>query len=160
MYRHIHIRLAGPALFLSLLAFMIFLFAIPLTLLPPDAMANEKPFAPDSIDGVMIVTAEQAIDLILGNPDMPIIDSRKKTEYLKGHIEGAVSILNTEMTVQDLEQIVPDRDSAILFYCNGIRCLRSSDAIRKARSWGYTNLIWFRGGWKEWSDEHLPVVAE
>ncbi|MBT8128343.1 MAG: rhodanese-like domain-containing protein [Gammaproteobacteria bacterium] len=160
MYRQIHIRPTGPALFHSLLAFMLFLFAIPLSLLPPDAIASEKPFAPNSIDGVMIVSAEQAIDLILDNPDMPIIDSRKKTEYVKGHIEGAVSILNTEMTVQDLEQIVPDRDSAILFYCNGIRCLRSSDAIRKARSWGYTNLIWFRGGWKEWTDKHLPVVAE
>ena len=136
------------------------LFVSPLTLLPDNAVANEKPFAPDSIDGVVIVSAEQAIDLILENPDMPIIDSRKKTEYLKGHIEGAVSILNTELTVQDLERIVPDRDSAILFYCNGIRCLRSSDAIRKARSWGYTNLIWFRGGWKEWTDKHLPFVAE
>ena len=160
MYRQIHIRPAGLALFHSLLAFMIFLFATLLVLMPPNAVASEKPFAPDNIDGVMIVTAEQAIELILANPDMPIIDSRKKTEYVKGHIEGAVSILNTEMTAQDLEQIVPDRDSAILFYCNGVRCLRSSDAIRKARSWGYTNLIWFRGGWKEWTDKHLPVIAE
>jgi rhodanese-related sulfurtransferase len=151
---------AGLVLFHPLLAFLMLLFASTLALVPENAIANEKPFAPDSIDGVMIVTAEQAIDLILENPDMPIIDSRKKTEYLKGHIEGAVSILNTELTAQDLEQIVPGKDSAILFYCNGIRCLRSSDAIRKARSWGYTNLIWFRGGWKEWTDKHLPVVAE
>jgi rhodanese-related sulfurtransferase len=121
---------------------------------------EEKPFAPESIDGVVIVTAEQAIELIVQNPDMPIIDSRKKTEYVKGHIEGAVSILNTEMTEQDLQDVVQGRDAAILFYCNGIRCLRSTDAIRKAKSWGYTNLIWFRGGWKEWTDKNLPVVAD
>ena len=41
------------------------LFVSPLTLLPDNAVANEKPFAPDSIDGVVIVSAEQAIDLIL-----------------------------------------------------------------------------------------------
>jgi len=122
--------------------------------------ADNKPYAPETIDNVQIVTAEQAIDLILENPDMPIVDSRKKTEFVKGHIEGAVSILNTDMTEDDLEAIAPDRTSAILFYCNGARCLRSTDAIRKAQSWGYTRLIWFRGGWKEWTDKRLPVVTD
>ena len=124
------------------------------------SQAEEKPYAPETIDDVVIVTAEEAIELILENPDMPIIDSRKKTEYVKGHIEGAVSILNTEMTAQDLEKVVDDKDAAILFYCNGVRCLRSTDAIRKAKSWGYTNLIWFRGGWKERTEKNLPVVAD
>ena len=122
--------------------------------------ADDKPYAPETIENVTIVSAEEAIDLILGNPDMPIIDSRKKTEFLKGHIEGAVSILNTEMTERDLEVVVPHRDATILFYCNGVRCLRSTDAIRKAKSWGYTNLIWFRGGWKEWTEKRLPVVTD
>jgi rhodanese-related sulfurtransferase len=122
--------------------------------------ADEKPFAPETIDGVVIVTAEEAIELILENPGMPIIDSRKKTEYVKGHIEGAISMLNTEMTEQDLQQVVDDKGAAILFYCNGIRCLRSTDAIRKAKDWGYTNLVWFRGGWNEWTDKNLPVVSD
>ena len=124
------------------------------------AHAESKPYAPETIENVVIVSAEEAIDLILNNPDMPIIDSRKKTEFVKGHIEGAVSILNTEMTEQDLEVVVPHKESAILFYCNGERCLRSTDAIRKAKSWGYTNLIWFRGGWKEWTEKRLPVVTD
>jgi len=124
------------------------------------AHAEQKPYAPEVIEGVSIVTAEQAIELILQNPDMPIIDSRKKAEYLKGHIEGAVSMLNTDMTEDDLAELVPDRDTTILFYCNGERCLRSTDAIRKAQSWGYTNLVWFRGGWKEWSSKQLPFVTE
>jgi rhodanese-related sulfurtransferase len=123
-------------------------------------LADEKPFAPETIDEVVIVTAEEAIELILENPGMPIIDSRKKTEYVKGHIEGAISMLNTEMTEQGLQKVVADKGAAILFYCNGIRCLRSTDAIRKAKGWGYTNLIWFRGGWNEWTDKNLPVVAD
>ncbi len=122
--------------------------------------ADSKAYAPETIENVIIVSAEEAIDLILGDPDMPIIDSRKKTEFLKGHIEGAVSILNTEMTERDLEVVVPHKDATILFYCNGARCLRSTDAIRKAKSWGYTNLIWFRGGWKEWTEKRLPIVTD
>ena len=124
------------------------------------ALADSKPYAPESIDGAVIVTAEEAVALILDTPGMPIVDSRKKMEYLKGHIEGAVSLLNTEMTEQDLLAIAPDKEAAILFYCNGVRCLRSTDAIGKARSWGYSKLIWFRGGWKEWTEKRLPVVTE
>lgn len=122
--------------------------------------AEEKPYAPETIESVRSVSAEQVIDLILANPDLLVIDSRKKTEYLKGHIEGSINILNTQLEREDLERIAPDKTKAILFYCNGIRCLRSSDSIKKARGWGYTNLIWFRGGWKEWTDKRLPVIID
>jgi rhodanese-related sulfurtransferase len=136
------------------------LILFPVLFAPLTVSADGKPFAPESIEGVVIVTAEQAIELILDNPDMPIIDSRKKTEYVKGHIEGAVSLLDTEMTEADLAAIVPEKDMTILFYCNGVRCLRSSNAITRAKQWGYTSLVWFRGGWKEWSDKRLPVVTQ
>ena len=122
--------------------------------------AEEKPHAPEVIQGAITVTAEDTIDLILNNPDLIVIDARKKTEYVKGHIEGAINMLNTKMKAEDLEKVAADKSRAILFYCNGTRCMRSTDAIRKAKSWGYTNLIWFRGGWKEWTDKRLPVVIE
>ena len=122
--------------------------------------AEQKPYAPETIDDVTIVSAEQVIDLIIANPEMIVIDSRKKTEYLKGHIEGATNILNTRLKAEDLEQLSPDKSDTILFYCNGSRCLRSSDSINKAKSWGYTDLVWFRGGWKEWTEKRLPVVTD
>ena len=121
--------------------------------------AEQKPYAPEDIQDVTIVSAEEVIELILANPDLIVIDSRKKTEYLKGHIEGAINILNTKLKPEDLERVSPDKSNAILFYCNGLRCLRSTDSINKAKNWGYTNLIWFRGGWKEWTEKRLPVVT-
>ena len=122
--------------------------------------AGQKPYAPSSIEGVPIVSAESVVDMILANPDLIVIDSRKKSEFQKGHIEGAVNILNTRIKPEDLEQISPDKSREILFYCNGVRCLRSSDSINKVKDWGYTNLIWFRGGWKEWTEKRLPVVTD
>jgi rhodanese-related sulfurtransferase len=129
-------------------------------LFSPVLLAEEKPHAPEAIQGVTIVSAEQAIDMILANPEMVVIDSRKKTEYLKGHIEGSINILNTQLKREDLERISPDKSKDILFYCNGARCLRSSDSINKAKGWGYSKLIWFRGGWKEWTEKRLPVVTD
>ena len=128
--------------------------------LSSSVVAGEKPYAPESLPGATILTAEEVISLILGNPDLIVIDSRKKTEYIKGHIEGAINILNTELLLEDLDLIVPDRTTALLFYCNGVRCLRSSDSLAKAAGWGYTNLFWFRGGWKEWTEKRLPVLTD
>ena len=98
--------------------------------------AEQKPYAPENIKEVTIVSAEEVIELVLAHPDMVVIDSRKKTEYQKGHIEGAINILNTQLKPEDLERVSPDKSTKILFYCNGTRCLRSSDSIKKAKSWG------------------------
>ena len=124
------------------------------------SVAGEKPYAPENLPGATILSAEEVINLILADPDLIVIDSRKKTEYIKGHIEGAINILNTELLLEDRDLIVPDRNTALLFYCNGVRCLRSSDSITRVVGWGYTNLFWFRGGWKEWTEKRLPMVTE
>jgi rhodanese-related sulfurtransferase len=121
--------------------------------------ATEKPYAPATLPGAVIVSAEAVVDLILSRPELVIIDSRKPSEYVKGHIEGAANLLNTSLSRADMEALCPNKATPIVFYCNGERCLRSSDSILKARGWGYRNLFWFRGGWKEWTDKRLPVIT-
>jgi len=121
-------------------------------------MAEQKPFAPETIQGVSIVSAEQVVELILSQPDLIVIDSRKQTVFQNGHIEGAINLPNTKLTQEVFTQLVPDKTNSIIFYCNGTRCLRSSDSIYKAKAWGYSNLLWFRGGWSEWMEKLLPVI--
>jgi len=122
-------------------------------------VADEKPIAPDNISGAVAVNAEELVKLIYSNPQLVLIDSRKNTEYLKGHIEGAVNILNTQVTKEQLSKFVKNKNSAVLFYCNGPRCMRSTDSVNKALVLGYKNIFWFRGGWQEWSEKKLPVVT-
>lgn len=137
-----------------------FLLIALFALAPRAATAEEKPFAPASIPGAVIVTAEEVVEMILTRKDLVIVDSRKKSEYAKGHIEGAFNLINTSMQEEDLVALSPNKAAPLIFYCNGDRCLRSSDAVHKALQWGYHNLFWFRGGWKEWTDKRLPVVAD
>lgn len=117
----------------------------------------EKPIAPESIDGVTTVTAEEAIELILSHPDLLVIDSRRVEEYAKQHIEGAISLPDDEMTAATLGQLASGLNRPLLFYCNGIHCLRSSQAAAKAIAWGYPQVYWFRGGWLEWMEKAMPV---
>ena len=118
----------------------------------------EKPFAPEKLQGVTRVNAEETIDLIINTMNLVVIDSRKEEEYIKGHIQGSVNLLDTEMTNDKLSKHAPDKSSPLLFYCNGERCLRSLRASTKARDWGYKTIYWFRGGWSEWTKKGMPIV--
>ena len=117
----------------------------------------EKPLAPDALSGAERVSAEQTVELIMNFPNLVVIDARKDIEFAKGHIQGSISLLDTEMTPENLGEHAPDKAVPILFYCNGERCLRSSRAATKALEWGYKTVYWFRGGWNEWIEKGMPV---
>ena len=117
----------------------------------------EKPLAPEALTGAERVSAEQTVDLIMNFPNLVVIDARKDIEFAKGHIQGSISLLDTEMTPETLGEHAPDKAVPILFYCNGERCLRSSRAATKALEWGYKTVYWFRGGWNEWVEKGMPV---
>jgi len=120
--------------------------------------AADKPVAPAEIAGATNVTAEKLVEMVAAMPQLIIIDARRKEEFEKGHIEGAVNLLDTDMTQAKLAKLVPATDTPVLFYCNGERCLRSTNASKLAMGWGYRKVYWFRGGWNEWSEKNLPIT--
>lgn len=117
----------------------------------------DKPIAPEQIPGATRVTAEEVVRLIQTEPELVVIDARRPEEHAKGHIEGAISLLDTDITPKRLAQHIPSRNTPVLFYCNGERCLRSMHACEKAAKAGYEKVFWFRGGWMEWLAKGLPV---
>lgn len=131
------------------LALFLLCFSIP-------ALA-EKPVAPESIPGTTRVSAEQVAELILSSPRLVVIDSRHNEEYAKGHIEGAINLLDSDMTASLLSKHLAGKDTPVVFYCNGERCLRSSNAAKIAAGWGYRKIYWFRGGWMEWIEKKMPI---
>lgn len=131
------------------------LFSLLLALLGSPLLA--KPMAPESIMGVTTISAKDLVNKVIANPELVVIDSRHHEEYLKGHIESAINILNTDMTEEILSKYVSDLSTPVVFYCNGERCLRSSNAASKALSWGYTNIYWFRTGWLDWIKNQYPI---
>jgi len=117
----------------------------------------DKPLAPDSVPGTTFVNAEQALELILADPRMAIIDSRHAEEYAKGHIEGAINMLDNDTSAKSLARHVRNKNAPMLLYCNGDRCMRSSNAAKIAVDAGYKKIYWFRGGWAEWIEKKMPI---
>ena len=123
----------------------------------PAGVLAEKFLAPEQIEGVTRVSAERVFDLVVNQPDLIIIDSRKQVQFNRGHIQGALNILDSDMTESQLAKLVTSKSVPVVFYCNGEKCLRSANASAKAYDWGYRKVYWFRGGWKEWMNKEMPV---
>jgi len=136
----------------SRLAFVLFLLHLAFPALA------DKPLAPDLIAGTTRVSAEQALEIILAHPKLAVIDSRHAEEFAKGHIEGAINLLDTDTSPETLARNVAGKDTPMLLYCNGERCLRSSNAAKTAVKAGYKKVYWFRGGWAEWVEKKMPVA--
>lgn len=93
------------------------------------------------------ITPTEAMEMM--GDDAIILDVRTKAEFDEGHIPNALLIPDTEIT-QMAEEILPDRDQAILIYCRSGR--RSALAAKELIQLGYTNVYDF-GGILDWSGE-------
>ena len=56
----------------------------------------------------------------------------------------------------DLAQIA-DKNTPVIFACNGAECWKSYKACVTAAKAGFTQVYWFRGGYPEWLARGLPV---
>lgn len=127
------------------------------------AFAQETPAA---LDGVRIVTAEQARDL--GAKGAALVDTRTANEYAEKTVKGAIHVPYVEKSAKaadfdkaadkfDLAKLPADKSAPVIFFCNSGTCWKSYKASVAARDAGYKQVGWFRGGMPEWTSKGLPT---
>jgi len=126
--------------------------------LQPATAKDGDYISPQRIDGISRVDAEGLIELVTRTPDLLLIDSRIRADRKDGFIEGSISLPDIDTNCATLAELVPDLTRPVLFYCNGIRCARSSHAAVIARDCGYSRIYWFRAGLEEWRRKQYPLV--
>ena len=127
-------------------------------LLQPLMVWAQMEGVPEKIPGAETITAEQIVAEVEEHPDLVIIDSRLPGDRLQGYIEGSVNLPDTDTSCANLAQLVPSLETPTLFYCNGVKCPRSENAISVAVSCGYQKVYWFRGGFAEWKAKDFPYL--
>lgn len=81
-----------------------------------------------------------------------IIDSRPRERvYDKGHIPGAISIPDTEFETMS-DKLPADKASQLIFYCGGLKCMKSHKSAFKAEKMGYSNIKVYAEGYPDWKD--------
>lgn len=116
--------------------------------------AHAEDMAPEKVPGVVTVdvkTAKAHYD-----KGAPFVDTRSTADWDAGRIAGAVHLDSKKITEADLLK-VGKKDELIVLYCNGVKCLRSSEAATKAVAWGFTNLHYLRDGLPAWKAANYPV---
>jgi len=123
-------------------------------------------FTPTVLQGIRILNAEEVQDLMVKG--VPLYDVRIDKEYKEKHIKGALPLTYAEKSKKEvgydatqdefkLAETVKDKDSPLIFACNGGECWKSYKASVWAQSLGYKNVYWFRGGFPEWKAKNLPM---
>lgn len=130
------------------------LLAVTLTLVVSSiaASATESPLA---VDGATTVTPEEALALF--DQGIVFVDVRKDSDFDAGRIPGAVHLdVKSALSTETLTEVVGLTD-AVVFYCNGHSCMRSSDACAMAVGWGYTTVYYLRDGYPAWEAAGYPI---
>ena len=131
------------------------LFLTVLLLLAQNAVYADTP---NLIRGTIKIKAEDIFVLAEKFPNLVIIDARKTSDRAKGFIEGSIGLPDTKTTKASLSRHIPDKNTPVMFYCNGVKCGRSVTSSKLAVKLGYKKVYWFRGGWEEWANKGLPVA--
>lgn len=122
--------------------------------------AEDEIKSPEFIDDVVLVGAEEVIEVMQAHPDLVLIDSRISGDRTKGYIESSIGLPDIDTNCKTLGKVIPKKTTPALFYCNGIRCGRSAVAIKIAKQCGYKELFWFRGGFEVWLEKGFPYIKE
>lgn len=115
---------------------------------------SDKP-SPESVEGAATVDVAGAKALF--DQGALFVDVRTAKGFEAGRIPDAVLLdLKKNFTKESLGAEAQAADP-IVIYCNGINCWRSAKAAKKAVSWGYTKVNYFRGGFPAWKKAGYPV---
>lgn len=157
--------LTQPSLMKTVRRGIFYTFLLLITINPahaegPPNLAKPTVVVPEKIAGVATVTAEGVIKTLTSDNTTLLIDARIELDRDYGYIERSVSLPDIKTNCDTLNEITTDKNQHLMFYCNGIQCGRSVISIKIARSCGYHNLSWFKGGFTEWKEKGYQYIKD
>lgn len=111
--------------------------------------------SPMNVDGAKSVNAAEAKALF--DKGSIFLDVRSDKDWAAGRVPDAIHIeLKKKFNEASMAKEIKKND-AVVVYCNGESCLRSSKAAAMAVGWGYSKVYYFRDGFPAWKSAGYPV---
>ncbi len=111
--------------------------------------------SPEKVNGATTIDTLQAKSLF--DKGALFVDSRKNSDWDAGRIPDAVHLeLKTNFTAESLASEA-SKGEAIVCYCNGHKCMRSSSCSAQAVTWGYSKVYYYRDGFPAWKAAGYPT---
>ena len=137
---------------------------------PKDTLeSNVGSPTPMSVPGGQRLTTLQVRDLIAADRNVLLIDvladahqvTVRGASYVPAAGQPGTFTDNAQTQTANALQTLTGgrRDRPLVFFCAGSACWESYNAVLRARSAGYTQLYWYRGGLASWSAAGFPMQA-
>lgn len=136
--------------FLKVLCIALFFVVGPL-------QAASSSYSPIKVPGSVTVNVDDAKQLF--DNGATFIDVRSIHSWKRGRIPKSVHMDLLNNFSEGKLNSNAKKENAIVIYCNGPRCLRSSIASAKAIKWGYEEVYYFRDGFPAWERADYPVIS-
>ena len=107
------------------------------------------------------IIREISIDIAkdLFDQNMLFVDARSEEYYIEGHIPKAVCNDNLDLLITKMEQHI-SIDDGFIVYCSDDDCGSSEELAYLLQEQGFSNIYLFKGGWKQWVDNNLPIEVK
>jgi rhodanese-related sulfurtransferase len=144
-------------------------FAAALTVLLTSSTAPAQTILQATIGEQNQKTAEVStaeVRRILADGSAILLDTRKRAEYVAGHIAGAKNVAPPQSApaseyVAAVEKLVGgDKGKALVLYCNGPNCQASKQLSEQLVGAGFTNVRRYQLGLPMWRTLSGPVEIE
>ena len=107
------------------------------------------------------ITREELKKKMDAKEDFILIDTLGDMSYRRSHLPGAISIdAHQENFVDEVEKTVPDKNKEVIVYCASFSCQLSPYAAGKLADAGYTRVLDFKGGLKDWGEGGYTFEGE
>ncbi len=116
------------------------------------AVSAAQAASPTEVEGATTIDATTAKALF--DRGVPFVDVRGGSYYRDGHIPRAVH-LTTAFDESELLEVA-NKDQEVVIFRDGPTCNRSSSACKRAVSWGWKKVYYFRDGYPGWKAAGYP----
>lgn len=88
--------------------------------------------------------------------ELVIVDALSPLSFAHSRLPGAVNI-PPERVDELASRRIPDRAAEVVVYCMSYDCDASVETAGRLRELGYSNVLHFSGGKREWREAGLPL---
>jgi rhodanese-related sulfurtransferase len=100
----------------------------------------------------------QQLTQLVNRQDGLVLDIRKKVEFEKGHIAGALHLAIETIQKKDFSLLEKKQSKPIIVVCNAGMAANGASAILFKH--GFTNVSLLQGGMNTWIGASLPVTQK
>lgn len=99
------------------------------------------------------IAPEELSNMLAAKSKIIVVDVRPASQFIAGHIDGAVNVPFSSVTAYDLS-----KKKTLVLYCGGVDCSLSNKAAKILTDRGYKDVRVLTGGLPAWERKGFPVI--